>query len=279
MKTIKPLWIPLSLATLVAVVALVSTLAGAGPGKAQAAAGAPVLVELFTSQGCSSCPSADRLLSRLAKEPGLAGRVIPLSFHVDYWNYIGWQDPFSSQRWSGRQQSYARAFRSNRVYTPQMVVNGSSDCVGSDEGQVMQRIRAALAAPPPGQLALRLASAGGAVKVGVDASLAAPGAKHDLDVVVALYETGLSTPVERGENASRTLRNDYVVRRLEKAFTLPAAGGSKRSGEVTLPVDGGWKRSALGVAAFLQDPVTLQIYGAAARPLTAAAAAAPAAGR
>jgi hypothetical protein len=98
---------------------------------AQAAAPAPeaspIIIELFTSQGCSSCPPADRLLKRLAGDP----RVIPLSFHVDYWNYIGWTDPFSSKRWSERQQGYARAFRSNRIYTPQLVVSGRTGASGS----------------------------------------------------------------------------------------------------------------------------------------------------
>src|SRR5688572_22165851 len=90
-------------------------------GKAQA----PVLVELFTSQGCSSCPPADKLLSALRSDPQMAGRVIPLAFHVDYWNRIGWEDPFSSAQWTGRQQRYARALgNGSRVYTPQLVVNG-----------------------------------------------------------------------------------------------------------------------------------------------------------
>lgn len=242
----------------------------AAPARVRAAApgDGPVVVELFTSQGCSSCPPADRLLSKLGADPRFAGKVLPLSFHVDYWNYIGWQDPFSSARWSARQNDYARAFRSDRVYTPQTVVNGRSECVGNDERAVLSRISAALAKAPAGEVHLNVApSAGGPangpIKVGVDARIARPG----LDVLVALYQTGLDTPVRAGENASRTLHNDYVVRRLEKAFTLPAAPGSRRAGEVTLPLDPSWNRSALGVVAFLQDPVTLEIEGAAAQRL------------
>ena len=99
------------------------------------------VVELFTSQGCSSCPPADRLLSKLARDPRYQGKVIPLSFHVDYWNSIGWTDPFSSNRWSERQRVYAgRVFHSNRIYTPQVVVNGRSECVGNSEGEVTGRI-------------------------------------------------------------------------------------------------------------------------------------------
>jgi hypothetical protein len=252
-----------------AALALAALLAphGAGAGDPQSG---PVVVELFTSQGCSSCPPADRLLTRLGEDPRFAGRVIPLSFHVDYWNYIGWQDPFSSPRWSARQNDYAHAFRSNRIYTPQVVVNGRSECVGSEEGAVVSRISAALAQAPAGQVRLTVApQAGGPLKVGVDARIAGAGARHGLDVLVALYQTGLDTPVRAGENASRKLHNDYVVRRLEKAFTLPAAAGAERSGEVTLPVDPAWDRHALGVVAFLQDPVTLEIQGAAAQRLAA----------
>ena len=126
---------------------LLVLLAAVRGGAAPAPETGPIVIELFTSQGCSSCPPADRLLSRLASDPKLAGRVIPLAFHVDYWNYIGWQDPFSSPRWSERQRSYGRTFRSNRIYTPQLVVGGRTDCVGSQEGEVMKKIGEALASP------------------------------------------------------------------------------------------------------------------------------------
>jgi hypothetical protein len=122
--------------------------------------GGPVVIELFTSQGCSSCPPADRLLTRLAQDSKLAGQVIPLSFHVDYWDYIGWQDPFASPRWSERQRQYGRAFRSNRIYTPQLVVNGRTECVGSQEGVVRRQIEAALAAAPAGRVTLEIGSPG-----------------------------------------------------------------------------------------------------------------------
>jgi len=245
------------------------------PGKA--AGQGPVVVELFTSQGCSSCPPADRLLSRLKRDPRLAGAVIPLAFHVDYWNRLGWSDPFSSSLWSQRQTAYAHTFRSNRVYTPQLVVNGRTECVGSEEAEVMRRIREALAAGPAGVVSLAAPGAAGAgdARVTVSARLLRPVPGAGVDVWVALTESGLSTAVGAGENATATLHNDQVVRRLVKAFTLPptpAAGGAAgdgRSGEVTLPIDGKWNRAALDVVAFLQDPQSLAIYGAASRPLAA----------
>ncbi len=243
-----------------------------GSGEPGRASSGVAIVELFTSQGCSSCPPADRLLSKLARDPRYAGKVIPLSFHVDYWNYIGWTDPYSTARWSERQRLYAaRVFRSNRIYTPQVVVNGRTEATGSQERKVLDRISDALATEPAGQVSLALEppTPDGHLKVKLEAKLARAAGQGNLDLWVAIYESGLSTPVKAGENNSRTLRNDRVVRRLEKAFTLPAAAGSQKSGEIVLGLDKRWKRENLGVAAFLQNPATLAIDGAAARePLT-----------
>jgi len=222
----------------------------------------PVVLELFTSQGCSSCPPADRLLSRLAKDPGLGERVIPLSFHVDYWNYIGWTDPFSAKRWSERQQVYARAFRSNRLYTPQLVVAGRTHLNGSDEAGARKRIAEALAAEPAGRVTLAVEPLGDRLKVKAGAKLVRA-MEGPLDLWVAVYEKDLTTKVGSGENASSTLHNDYVVRRLEKALTLPGTVGAD-SGEIVLGLDKRWNRRNLGVTAFLQDPRTMAIHGAAA---------------
>lgn len=254
----------LSLITLLALAAQ----GGTAPG--QGGPGGPVVLELFTSQGCSSCPPADRLLTHLGQDPKLAGRVIPLAFHVDYWDYIGWRDPFDSQRWSQRQQEYARAFRSNRIYTPQLVVAGRTECVGSEEGDVLRQIGDALDAPPAGRVTLAVdpLTPDGQLRVKVGARLSRTAAPGDLDLWVAVWETGLVTAVGAGENASRTLHNDYVVRRFEKALTVPGTAGAERSGEIVLGIDKRWKVAQLGVAAFLQDPATLHIHGAAARALT-----------
>ncbi len=256
--------LPAALLPVLALVLFLPSFSSDGPTPAADGSQSPMMVELFTSQGCSSCPPADRLLSRLARDPKLAGKVIPLAFHVDYWDYIGWQDPFASPRWSQRQKDYARAFRSNRIYTPQLVVGGATHCVGSQEREVLKRIGDALAAPPAGRvtLAVEPPSPEGHLRVKVGAALARAAAPRDLDVWVAVFQTGLVTPVGSGENASRTLHNDYVVRRLEKVFTLPGTAGARRSGEIVLGLDKRWKVSDLGVAAFLQDPETRRIHGA-----------------
>jgi hypothetical protein len=259
----------LKLSLLALVLIVLAPRGGSGDaGKAPGAGDRIAIVELFTSQGCSSCPPADRLLSKLASDPRYRGKVIPLSFHVDYWNHIGWQDPFSSARWSDRQKLYAgRAFHSNRIYTPQVVVNGSAECVGNSEGEVTKRIANALAAEPAGRVSLAVdpPTPDGHLKVKVGAKLAKAAGSGNVDLWVAIYESGLSTSVKAGENSSRTLKNDRVVRRLEKVLTLPAAAGSEKSGEIVLGIDKRWKVEGLGVAAFLQDPATLAIHGAAAR--------------
>lgn len=246
--------------------------APSGRASDQPAGDGVVILELFTSQGCASCPPADRLLTRLAQDRGLAGRVIPLAFHVDYWDYIGWQDPFASPRWSERQREYGRAFRSNRIYTPQLVVNGRTECVGSQEGEVRKRIAAALAAPSAARVTLETSPLGAEDRLRVRAGAEVTAgmekaAAGNLDLWVAIWETGLETKVGAGENASATLHDDYVVRRLEKALTLPGKTGARDSAEIVLGLDKRWKRGNLGVAAFLQDPATRAIHGAASRRL------------
>jgi hypothetical protein len=252
--------------TLLSVLPLILLLASPR-SSSPAGGGGVVVVELFTSQGCSSCPPADRLLSRLANDPKYRGRVIPLSFHVDYWNHIGWIDPYSSPKWSERQRAYAaRTFRSNRIYTPQTVFNGREECVGSRDGDVTAKIESALAAEPAGRVSLKVEplKPNSPLRVTVGAKLARESGAENLDLWVAVYQNNLATEVGSGENASRTLKNDRVVRRFEKALTLPGTAGTERSTELVLGIDKRWPPESLGVAAFLQDPATLAIHGAAA---------------
>jgi hypothetical protein len=252
---------------------------GAAEMPAGTAGRGPVVVELFTSQGCSSCPPADRLLSRLQHDARLAGRVAPLAFHVDYWNHLGWSDPFSSAAWSRRQEGYAQVWRSNRIYTPQLVVEGRTECVGSQEDEVLRRIGQALSAEPAGRVTLSVAAApaqgagggaGAGPRVVVSARLLRPAGGSGLDVWVALTESGLTTAVGAGENAAATLHDDHVVRRLVRAFTLPPTAGAEHTAAVDLPpLDHGSRGATYAVVAFLQNPATLAIEGAATEPLAA----------
>lgn len=203
-------------------------------GGARAGEG-PLVVELFTSQGCSSCPPADRLLAKLVADGKAGGRqVVPLSFHVDYWNDLGWADPFSLPAWTERQRQYSDALGDRSVYTPELVVGGAAGMVGSQEGRVMKAISEAVA-----PAALTASASWAKDKVVVTAT-----APADADVVVAVWETHTETDVLRGENSGEKLGSDHVVRRFER---VAAAGAT---GSVTIPIDARWKD--VGAVAFAQ---------------------------
>ena len=197
---------------------LLGSVVAARAAVAPPAVGTPVLVELFTSEGCSSCPPADRLLARLAaKQPVPGALVVPLSLHVDYWNRLGWEDPFSSQRYTERQSAYSAHFGgSGRVYTPQMIVDGWTEFVGSDERAARRAIEAA--AHEPKAFVRVVPNGAGAVCVTVS------GAEAGADVLVAVIEDGLASDVTRGENAGKRLAQAAVARELHVAGRVDAAG-------------------------------------------------------
>lgn len=219
-----------------------------------------VLVELFTSQGCSSCPPADQLLSQLGHEPGDV-EIIPLAFHVDYWNYIGWKDEFSSPKWSKRQKAYASTI-SNRTYTPQLVVQGALDCVGSNERCIRQAVERVHRSAALGTVEVeRVREVGGSVLVQAVARLGET-APHAV-ATVAIYESGLSTQVRAGENRGRHLRNDFVVRALQKVGRMDAGDTERRAITARIPVRDEWKLENLGAVVFLQSPDSKRILAAA----------------
>jgi hypothetical protein len=197
--------------------------------------GAPVVIELFTSQGCSSCPPADQLLANLAHAGQSNGRAIaPLAFHVDYWNDLGWTDPYSAAAWTERQQMYARAL-GDRVYTPELVVAGAAAMVGSQARKVAAAIDTA-----PLQLELAATAHWSPTSVTIDAT-----APAGADVWVAIWEDAPQTNVPSGENSGATLNADRVVRKLEH---VAAAG---QPGQVTVALGSGdWKPA--GAVVFAQ---------------------------
>lgn len=192
----------------------------------------PIIVELFTSQGCSSCPPADRLLASLARDPAIA----TLSFHVDYWNDLGWADPYSQPAWTDRQHAYARALGDTRVYTPELVIDGAIGMVGSQTTAVRDAITKAV---KPARLDASATWSASALEV----TARAP---SDGDVWVAVWETERTVKVTRGENAGATLSNSHVVRRLER---IAAAG---RAATATIKLDPSWRE--IGAVAFAQRP-------------------------
>src|SRR5262249_36990486 len=148
-----------------------------------------VLLELFTPQGCSSCPPADRVLSALGQDESLRERVVPLAFHVDYWDRIGWTDPFGSSRWSARQEAYGRRFRLDGVYTPQLVLDGRAEMNGSQEARIRAEIARGLERLPVARVDLAAARGEGAaeavITVGAEMLEARDG---KLDLLLAVFE-------------------------------------------------------------------------------------------
>jgi hypothetical protein len=197
----------------------------------------PLVIELFTSQGCSSCPPADEILAKLAHDGQLGGRdLAPLSFHVDYWNELGWIDPFSQPAWTARQHEYLEALGDERVYTPELVVAGSVGVVGSQAARVATAIASA-----PRQARLDASARWEASRLVVRTT-----APTDADVWVAIWQGGTRTQVPRGENAGQTLTNERVVRELVRVV---AAG---QTGARDIVLDPAWQAS--GAVAFAQRP-------------------------
>jgi hypothetical protein len=219
----------------------------------------PVVVELFSSEGCSSCPPADTVLSRLAREQPVPGaEVIALELHVDYWNSLGWADPFSSPAFTARQRAYADAFGQRGVYTPQLVVDGAAELVGSNDAGA----RAAIAAAArEAKTRVQVTRNGDRVSIAVTDPTENAGAA---DVWLAVTEDGLSTAVPRGENAGATLAHGPVVRKLDRVRELAPGTRGTVVQDVAVTVQPAWRREALRAVAFVQRRGSLRITGAGA---------------
>lgn len=219
----------------------------------------PVLIELFTSEGCSDCPPADALLEKLAKSQPVRGAdLVVLSEHVDYWDDIGWKDPYSSRQFSIRQGEYARRFHLEGPYTPQMVVDGDMQLVGSDERQAIQVIASAAKA---GKVPVNLSSPhveGDAlavhVEVGPPLSLIKPPSGQ---VWIALADDNDQSNVRRGENAGRILTHVAVVRSLGQVGILDRGAFSK---DVKVNIEKANQRN-LRVIAIVQEAETGKVLG------------------
>src|SRR5262249_43739102 len=227
-----------------------------------------VLVELFTSEGCSSCPPADKLLSDLDEAQPIAGaRVIALSEHVDYWNHLGWKDPFSSAEFSRRQTEYERLLGVDDAFTPQMIVDGRIQFVGSNSGAAREAIAKAARSPKADvSLAIKaLAQNSVAVSVRVE-NVAEVSGGAPADVVLAITESGLLSSVVRGENAGRKLAHSAVTRKLTK---IGAVEGKTFSAERSVDLDSRWKRQNMKAVAFVQERSGRRVFGAASIKLIA----------
>ena len=260
---------------LAAILNLKSQTAPAPPPSAAASAlRAAVVVELFTSEGCSSCPPADTLLAKLDSDQPLPNtEVIALEEHVDYWNAGGWFDPYSSPEWTLRQQEYASDLKSGQTFTPQMIVNGTTQFVGSRTGEALQSIQKA-ATPRPVPVAIKVGGIDGKTVHGVTIAvgrLAETTQKSPADVWLAVTEKELHTSVKAGENSGSELRHAPVLRSLRRIGTADRTKDSAFSGTQSVALNAKWKLENLRLVVFVQERKTRQILGAAAASLVEAA--------
>ncbi|MET8352005.1 DUF1223 domain-containing protein [Micromonospora sp. NPDC005206] len=226
------------------------------------------VVEMFTSQGCSSCPPAEEVLTEIERDARAQGQpVFALGFHVDYWDDLGWPDRFADAAYTARQEAYARAFGSGRLYTPQMVVNGTVEFVGSDRRRAATAIASALtsATTTPFTLSVQdyAGGAGAGQRVVLGFETERPSERAVLNV--AIVERGLESEVARGENAGRTLRQDNVVR----AFTSLGLDAERGQVELEAPPDLDPRQATL--VGYVQNKGDRAIVAAAAVDLSAVA--------
>jgi hypothetical protein len=228
----------------------------------------PVLVELFTSEGCSSCPPADALLARLQHDqPVHSADILVLEEHVDYWDNLGWHDRFSSHQITARQSAYAQRLHLDDNYTPQMIVDGTDQFVGNDTTQALRSIAQAARRP---KLALTLAppTTDGAHLSATVSVAPAPTAPRDADLYAALVEPMASTQVLHGENGGHTLNHVSVVRNLQRIGTLAAATAAPLDFSLEVPKDA----TNLRIIVFVQRANQGAILGATSSTLPAASA-------
>jgi hypothetical protein len=218
----------------------------------------PVLVELFTSEGCSSCPPADALLAKLVELQPVAGvTVIALEEHVDYWDHQGWRDPFSSADFTARQQRYASLLHIESPYTPEMVIDGRSEFVGNDSERAVHELASASRSPkaPVHVMVKDKSTDRVSLAVNVEAT------KSSGDVLLAIAETGLASDVARGENAGRNLKHSAVVRKLSTIGKLRS--GEAFSAEPLVKLSKQWKPENLRAVVFVEDGGSRKVLGAA----------------
>ncbi len=246
--------------------ALTSHISPQVPQNSQAGMRAPVVVELFTSEGCSSCPPADALLAKLAEQQPVGNaEVIALEEHVDYWNDLGWMDRFSSREWTTRQNVYAGPLGNGNPYTPQMVIDGKAELVGSDAGKARHLIQEAAGEEKAlVTLAAKSPTKNGTAEFSVKVGQLVHGTKGDTaEVWLAVTETALHSAVSRGENAGEDLHHAAVVRTMERIGEARSAGEASFARDVSVPLKPEWKRENLKAVVLVQEKKSRRILGAA----------------
>jgi len=243
---------------LVLAAAILAAPIAAGPGNDMTNQRQPVLVELFTSEGCSSCPPADALLEKLDREQPIAGaQIIVLSEHVDYWDHEGWKDPFSSAALTARQADYARRFGLDEPYTPEMVVDGNAEFNGTDAQKAQAVIRQASGKKKVG---IRIHAAGsGDGAATIEADSLPEGTAHKANVYVAYAADSGTSDVLRGENQGRTLRYVSIARNIQRVGSL----GGREMFKKQVPIRAADAPAGSRLIAFVQEAGSGRIWGAA----------------
>ncbi|HXN98873.1 MAG TPA: DUF1223 domain-containing protein [Candidatus Acidoferrales bacterium] len=225
----------------------------------------PVIVELFTSEGCSTCPPADELLQKLEAEQPVAGaEIVALEEHVDYWNHDGWNDPYSSADWTERQTVYRPIFNQTE-YTPQMIVDGQSQFVGSNGREALAQIeKAAHREPTDISINSEKSNSHGSQQFTVSVGKVAGNTAGDVaEIWLAVTEDGLQSTVNRGENAGHVLHHTATLRSLHKIGTAEVSAGSVSfKGDSRVKFDSHWKPENLHVVVFVQEKKSRKILGA-----------------
>jgi hypothetical protein len=255
---------PPPLCTVLAATLLAALPAAGAECRAHSGAERIPVIELYTSEGCDSCPPADRWISGLASRKLAPAKVIPLAFHVDYWNQLGWPDRYAQAGFSQRQRDLARRKGAGFVFTPQLVLDGQDYRRGWLTDDLPAQLEKLNRSRPLADLEFRLGAAADAIAFNGTATVADSAAARKSDVWIALTESRLATDVRAGENRGKRLEHDFVVRELAG----PLAFGDARTLDLahSFRLGADWKRENLAVVAFVQDRgtgATLQALAAA----------------
>ncbi|KAK4439883.1 hypothetical protein Salat_0323200 [Sesamum alatum] len=222
----------------------------------------PVVVELFSSQGCATSWEAEMVLSRLGRgDFNLEVPLVLLAYHVDYWDYNGWKDPFGSTQWTVRQKAYVEALSLDTMFTPHIVIQGRAQCLANEPEEILSCIASAPRFPAPSFQATFQKPTRDSLQVSLTGSLRTKVDHQGANLMVALYECGLVTDCSDGANKDRVLANDYVVRRLEKLCSVNDISAKKSiSGTLNFTLWEGFNAAKCGLAVFVESP-SHQIFG------------------
>ena len=220
------------------------------------------LLELYTSEGCSSCPPADQWFSSLKEDNSFNKTIVPLAFHVDYWDYIGWKDQYASNQFTNRQNWIAQVNQLHSIYTPQSILNGK-DFRGWRQSGSLQEALNEKNRPARANISINNQLLNNAeLKVNVEAKVLKNTDASNVDIFIAVYENNLKSMVKAGENNGKELKHDFVVRTLFGPFKLEANGNFKK----VFNLSKAWQSRDGGVASFMQDRETGDVLQALKLP-------------